>query len=109
MTENEQRKRPVRTAEIELPEPFEGWKATVRTNIPMGVYDTLVGGKSWEEKIKALQQTVLEWNFVDDTGALIPLEVSEMRRRLGFAEVKLMIRAIDQEIADFLMGLNTPA
>jgi hypothetical protein len=96
----------VRTAEIELPEPYEGWRATIRTNIPMATYNALVGG-TWKEKAHALIETILEWNYVDDEGEPIPLEPAALRTRLGFDEVKLTVAAIDQAIGDFLRQLST--
>lgn len=102
------RLRPVRKAQITLPEPYEGWTATVRTNIPMTCYERLSSG-DWDEKIAALAETVLEWNFVDDAGEPVALTPEALRAALGFDQLKLLAAAIDQEIARFLQALNTSA
>jgi hypothetical protein len=63
---------PIRTAEILLDEiGYPGWHATVRLNPRSSVYDQLVSveGEWWA----AFGQIVLDWNFVDEEGELVPL------------------------------------
>ena len=98
--------RPIRTTRIEMPEPYEGWSATIQTNITMGVYDRLVGS-DWEQKLGALVETVREWNFVDDAGEPVELVVTTVKNALGFDQIKLLIAEIDQEIGRFLRELST--
>ena len=101
------RKRPVRTAEIELPAPYEGWTATVLTSMPMALYDALESG-TFQERLEALTKVVLEWNYVDDAGAPVPIEAAAIRAKLGFAELRLTLQAIDQAVEDFLAAVSTP-
>lgn len=103
-----ERRRPVRTAQVTLPEPYAGWTATIRTNISMGVYEQLLSG-DWDTQFTALAATVLEWNFVDDAGEPVELTPAALRAALGFDQMKLLTAAIDEEIGRFLREMSTSA
>ena len=100
------RKRPVRTAEIELPEPYAGWTATVWTNMPMAIYDALDTG-AIRERLEALSSVILEWNFVDDAGDQIPITPDAIYEALSMDEIVLTLRAVDGAVADFLATMQS--
>lgn len=100
------RKRPVRTAEIELPAPYEGWTATVRTNMPMATYDALDTAAP-QERLKALASVILEWNFVDDAGDQILITPEAIYKALSMDEIVLTLQAVDGAVADFLATMRS--
>ena len=104
MKQETKRKRPVRTAEIELPAPYEGWRATVWVNMPMCLYDALDKG-SFEERLDALVEVVEDWNFIDDQGAPVAITKPAIRESLALVEVVLTLRAIDEAVSGFLASV----
>jgi len=93
-------KRAAKTVTIVLPE--FGGSITIQLNVPMRVYDALVGG-NWDEKVAAIVEIITDcqWELEDDAG-LIPLEFAALRARLTFDEVKLLVTVIDREMGRFL-------
>jgi hypothetical protein len=102
------RKRPVRTAKIELPEPYEGWTATVWTNMPMAIYDALDTG-TMRERLEALAKVILDWNFVDDAGDPIPITPEAIYETLSMDEIVITLRAVDGAVSDFLATMISRA
>jgi hypothetical protein len=64
-----ERRRPIRTARVELDGDYAGTFAVVRLNPPFRVWDLF--GDSIRQ---GLAEVVLEWNLVDDQGEAVELE-----------------------------------
>lgn len=60
---------PGRTAELELPAPYEGWTATVRLDFPARILFDLGSGEL-DQVCEGLDAIIVEHNFPDETGNL---------------------------------------
>lgn len=89
------RRMPVRTSPIEIGAPYTGWRATVRTNMPIRDYNRIFVGQG---RFEALAEIVQEWNFVGDDGEPIPITAEGMQA-LGFDLLQMLIREIDEAVA----------
>lgn len=64
----EKRRMPVRTSRIELDGAWKGWWFEARTNVPLGLLGDFQSG-NMRLITAALQEIVIDWNFVDEHGA----------------------------------------
>lgn len=96
------RRMPVRTSKIEMDAPYEGWKATVRINMPVREYNRLFSGSG---RMEALAEVVQDWNFVDDNGDPIPITPEGMEM-IGFDLMRMLISEVDEAVAAPLASEN---
>jgi hypothetical protein len=65
------RKLPVRTRDIQLKAPWEGWNFTARMNPPVCVFEDITSGE-FARIVDGMALVILGWNFVDDNGEPLP-------------------------------------
>ena len=70
MTENI-RKLPVRTREIVMKPPWDGWTFDARMNPPVRVFEDIASG-DFARIIDGMTTVILSWNWVDEEGAALP-------------------------------------
>lgn len=70
MTENI-RKLPVRTRDIAMKTPWEGWNFSARMNPPVRVFEDIASG-DFARIIDGMTTVILSWNWVDENGEPLP-------------------------------------
>lgn len=72
---------PVRTTEITFDDVgYPGWKATVRTNFGIGLFDAVAQSGQLQEFPALIAEVLVSWNFVDAKGAELPADEDGLRR-----------------------------
>jgi hypothetical protein len=102
MAEAEKRRMPVRTSDIEMDAPYDGWEATVRINMPVKEYDRMFDP---ETRYEAMGEAIIRWNFVDDDGDPIPPNADGVQE-LGFDLLRMLLEKIDKAVANPLAGTS---
>lgn len=92
-----ERRMPIRTATIALDGDYAGWTVRMRTNPPLSAFEQFTSG-SFRQIREALTTLLLDWNFVDEDGAPLPLD--------GGVE-HLPVDLLEQLIDKYVAAMNT--
>jgi hypothetical protein len=71
------RKLPVRTREIQLKAPWDGWSFTARMNPPVRVFEDISSG-DFARIVDGMALIITAWNWVDEAGEPIPAPSREI-------------------------------
>lgn len=105
MSEGKRKRRMVvRTAKLEMPEPYDGWWAVARTNMPVSEYRQIFVGEQ-DDRYRMLAKQITKWNYVDDDGEAIPTTFEGVLM-LPMDLIALTMQALDEQVASFLEALR---
>jgi len=67
------RRMPIRTVRVQLEGDYADFSLVMRSNPPLRVFTDIQGNQDFITLRDLMQQLILDWDFVDDQGEVIPV------------------------------------
>ena len=98
-------KMPIRTRRVEMDGDYAGFWADVRINVPLASLEALSNS---DDIYPTMATIVRDWNFVDEAGRSIPLDVNGLRNSVPLDLFRMLQRKWSDALKNPLAGTTLP-